>query len=257
MKKRLNELLRKMVADKQIPQYVYKMRSVNRFLFDMLINSEMWFSNPNSFNDPFDCNIQISTEGSSEKDIQNYFEKYLSKMCDKNEIEKIKNRNITIAEFEKLINGVSKRVLHKKGVACFLDNKDNLLMWSHYADSHKGVCLKFDVLEASEFFTPAKRVKYESSYPIYNYLSDKNKVADLLFTKSKDWEYEGEVRVIKDKSDNYPFPKSALKEVIFGCNISASDKKTISAIIKDKYPQTKLVQAQRSANNFGLDFIEI
>ena len=178
-------------------------------------------------------------------------------MCGKHELDKIKSGKISVSEFERLINIVSKRILQEKGVACFLDNKDNLLMWAHYADSHKGVCLKFDVLEALDFFAPAKRVKYASSYPIYNYLSDKNKVADLLFTKSKDWEYEGEVRVIKDKPDNYTFPKSALKEVIFGCNITIGDKKTISAILSDKYPGTKIVQAQKKDNNFGLDYTEL
>jgi hypothetical protein len=256
MEKRLNDLLKKMVAEGQIPQYVYKMRNINRYLFDMLINGEMWVSSPKDFNDPFDCDINISTKDSTQTDIQTYYDKYLSKMCEKHEIEKIKNLNITIAEFEKLINFVSKKVLHKKGVACFLDNKDNLLMWSHYADSHRGVCMKFDILEAEDFFSPAKKVIYKQAYPVYNYLSDKNKVADLLFTKSEDWKYEGEVRVVKEKPGNYPFAKTALKEIVFGCKVSEGDKKTISSIIKDKYPATKIFQAQKNNNKFELEFIE-
>ena len=57
MEKRYQHLVNQMVLDKKLPQLVYRMRPVNRFLFDSLINSQIWFSNPQDFNDPFDCRI--------------------------------------------------------------------------------------------------------------------------------------------------------------------------------------------------------
>jgi len=258
MESRYKRLIKKMVTDNQLPRYVYRMRTINRFLFDCLINGEMWFSNPNDFNDPFDCDINMKIQNSSQDQIQNYFDKYLIKQFGPNELKGIDKNKITREEFENLINKVSKRVTKRKGVACFMSNCENLLMWAHYANSHKGISLKFDILEDTEFFSPAKKVIYTKDYPEYDYISDKDDfVNQMFFTKSRDWEYEGEVRVLKNKSGNYQFNSNSLKEVIFGCKISDGDKKTLNKIIKDYYPNTKLVQAQKKGSEFGLEFNEI
>ncbi|RXJ50066.1 DUF2971 domain-containing protein [Gelidibacter gilvus] len=258
MESRYKTLVRKMVTDKQLPQYVYRMRTVNRYLFDTLINGEMWFSNPSDFNDPFDCDINMKIQNSSQEKIQNYFEKYLVKHFGIKELSGIDKNRITREEFEKLINIVSKRVTQRKGVACFMSNCENLLMWAHYANSHKGISLKFDILEDIEFFSPAKKVIYTRDYPEYDYLNDKNDfVNQMFFTKSEDWEYEGEVRILKDKNGNYQFNPNSLKEVIFGCKISDGDKKTLIKIIKNYYPNTKLIQAKKNESKFGLEFNEI
>jgi len=77
-------------------------------------------------------------------------------------------------------------------------------MWAHYADSHKGVCLKFDILEDTDLFSPAKKVEYSKIYPEYDYLTNKNDfVNQMFYTKSEDCAYEGEVRVLKDKKGNF------------------------------------------------------
>ena len=34
-----------------------------------------------------------------------------------------------------------------RAILCFSRNWDNLLLWSHYGDSHTGVCLGFDIAE--------------------------------------------------------------------------------------------------------------
>lgn len=247
-----------MVLDEQLPQYVYRMRSVDRYLFDTLINKEMWFSNPTDFNDPFDCDINMTFYDSSHSSIQNYFDKYLKKQFSSKELEKINTTNISNNNFGILLNKVAKKVAQSKGVACFMSNCDNLLMWAHYADSHKGVCLKFDILEDTEFFSPAKKVIYAKDYPVYNYLENKNDfVNQLFFTKSNEWAYEGEVRVLKKKKDNYQFKESSLKELIFGCNISENDKKTLTKIIRQYYPKTKIKQAVKNDSKFELKFEEI
>jgi hypothetical protein len=258
MESRYRKLVKKMVADKQLPQYVYRMRDVNRYLFDSLINGEMWFSNPSDFNDPFDCDINMKIQNSSPDQIQNYFDKYLSSHFSPSELSGINRTNISRSEFEKLINKVAKRVTQKKGLACFMSNCENLLMWAHYANSHKGVCLKFDVLEDLDFFSPAKKVIYTKDYPEYDYLTNKDDfVNQMFFTKSEDWKYEEEVRILKDNKGNFKFIPNCLKEVIFGCKIPEGDKKTLVKIIGNYYPNAKLTQAVKHDSKFGLEFQEI
>lgn len=258
MESRYQKLIKQMVIDDQLPQFVYRMRSINRYLFDTLINKEMWFSNPSDFNDPFDCDINMTFNDSEHSSIQNYFDNYLKKQFSSKELEGIDQNNISTVDFGFLLNKVAKRVAQRKGIACFMSNCDNLLMWAHYADSHKGVCLKFDILEDTEFFSPAKKVSYTNEYPVYNYLKDKNDfVKQMFFTKSNEWSYEGEIRVLKNKKENYKFNEKCLKEVIFGCNTSESDKKTLKKIMKQYYPATKLKQAVKKNSMFQLEFQEI
>jgi hypothetical protein len=258
METRYQKLINQMVNNNQLPQFVYRMRSINRFLFDSLINGEMWFSNPEDFNDPFDCDINMKIQNSTHKKIQTYFGTYLKKHFTSNELRNINIKNISREDFEILINKVAKKVTHRKGIACFMSNCDNLLMWAHYADSHKGICLKFDVLEDTTFFSPAKKVNYNKNYPEYDYLTNKNDfVNQMFFTKSEEWIYEGEVRVLKEKKANYKFNAKCLKEVIFGCKTPENDKKTLIKIIKNYYPETKLTQAVKNESMFSLNFQDV
>lgn len=142
MEERYQQLTQKMVLENKLPQFVFRMRPVNKFLFDSLRNSQIWFSNPQDFNDPFDCDINMKIQDSDQSEIQTYFDNHLKYQLSTEELIKFNTTNNNVRDFELILNGAAKRVIQRKGVACFMSVCDNLLMWSHYADSHKGVCLK-------------------------------------------------------------------------------------------------------------------
>jgi hypothetical protein len=258
METRYQQLVSQMVLDKKLPQYVYKMSPANRFLFDSLINSQIWFSNPQDFNDPFDCDINLKIGNSTQAQMQDYFDNHLKKLFQKNDLQDINTNNITQQQFEILINKAAKRHTQRKGLACFLSSCNNLLAWAHYADSHKGVCLKFDILEDTALFSTTKRVEYRKMYPEYDYLTNKNDfVNQMFFIKSEEWVNEGEVRVLKDKKGYFDFNPKSLKEVVFGCKICDTDKLTLTKVIRTYYPECEIKQAVKNDNRFSLNFIEI
>ncbi|MDW9570209.1 DUF2971 domain-containing protein [Sinorhizobium meliloti] len=43
-----------------------------------------------------------------------------------------------------LLDGVSLSLTY--GIVCLSDNWQHPMMWSHYADRHRGICLAFDVV---------------------------------------------------------------------------------------------------------------
>jgi len=47
------------------------------------------------------------------------------------------------------------------GITCFSKVRDDILMWAHYADKHKGLCFEFDGSDNCIFFGEAQPVKYE------------------------------------------------------------------------------------------------
>ena len=99
-------------------------------------------------------------------------------------------------------------------------------MWSHYADSHSGVCLIFDWNEP--FFAAAQPVAYAQRRPIINPVFDSNDemLSHALLTKSAQWSYEPEWRIVhyRHGAGSYEFPPEALLGVILGPQISKENR---------------------------------
>ena len=76
---------------------------------------------------------------------------------------------------------------------------------------------------------------------------------EVYSTKSSLWSYETEVRMFKVHAANkaFVYRPEALREVIFGCNISAQDKQEIIDA-SSAFPNVKLFQATTSQSEFEL-----
>jgi hypothetical protein len=114
-----------------------------------------------------------------------------------------------------------------KAILCFSRNWDNLLLWSHYGDSHKGICLGFDIPDGDPGANHDTDVLYQPNVLQIRRPEDVNfDLANrLLRTKHESWSYEQEVRMFVDLNDppdadgHYWIdfaPPLVLKEVIVG-----------------------------------------
>ena len=106
-----------------------------------------------------------------------------------------------------------------RGLLCFSFKWSNPLLWAHYADKHKGICLGFDL-------PVIRHVAYVSTrlpFPIVSEVNEQTGL-DWLFTKFSSWCYEAECRVFAkldtEEDGNYyaDFEESqmTLREVILG-----------------------------------------
>lgn len=99
-----------------------------------------------------------------------------------------------------------KDVAQKTGLLCFSKSWGNPLLWSHYADRHKGVALEFEI--PNEFINEISYFPERLVLDIDKKLSvsglDEKDVQCLLTTKFKHWEYENEVRVFLRISECIP-----------------------------------------------------
>ena len=93
------------------------------------------------------------------------------------------------------------------GVSCFSESYDSLLMWAHYAHNHRGICVEYNLHLFNEklFYTPVP-VIYSNERPCLTSLDLKHpekESLDLfitgLTTKSVEWSYEKEWRIIRDE----------------------------------------------------------
>lgn len=133
------------------------------------------------------------------------------------------------------------------GLICFCEHWHNPLLWSHYADKHRGMCLGFDVDDRG-----LRAVKYVGERSDLKMPPNKESADELLFTKYRDWQYEEEWRnwfQLDEREDGhyfYPFDRLVqLREVIVG-PLCPESKDKIDQALKG-YPETISVIKSRLA----------
>ena len=149
----------------------------------------------------------------------------------------------------------------RRGLLCFSRIWKNPVMWGHYADKHRGVCLGFDFSDewCREVDYVAKRLSSEWIEADLPDVEKERHMSAMLYTKYKHWAYEREVRVTvdlsgMDKIGDYYFYKwedfCVLKEVIVGAEsaVTQSDITTALGTQADGVDLRKARLAFRSFN---------
>lgn len=254
--------------------HLYKFRSLatdfEKFTERILTHNELYFSAPAAFNDPFDCLPVLSASASNEeflKHMEDVFDRCFPIMsrqdrdtCTQIALEKHQSTSNSSEEIERL-NEVMKQITNTVGVLSLARNPDHILMWSHYADSHRGVCFRFKASSTTPFFGRAQSVSYQAERPIVNLFRDPpyKQVNRALLTKADIWSYEKEWRVIEHNlgPGAYKFPQALLDGIIFGARTEPSHKAKISELVKGGNSSIKLYEARISSKLFGVEINEI
>jgi len=160
-------------------------------------------------------------------------------------------------------------------VFCVAEEKDNLLMWSHYAKDHTGVVLEFAVLpDEDNALCVADYIRYRRSpiplFTLDQWLDDMSGVKRInpnelymqyAYVKSDVWAYEKEWRVwvpVEAKAgelhNDYALRSNELKGVYLGCNMSSSDREIITTRARASFPNAMLYSARKASDTFSLIF---
>ena len=186
---------------------------------DTVLSKKLWMDTISSFNDPFEQQFEIISrlgeklfpEDDPKNIIANIYEKMEAKdshyVFTEEIIEVIKqwaNRDKNFQEINNFVEPVKKRI-GKFGIKCFIQsNPFNPLMWAHYAESHKGFCIEYEVDKAnfqiSNNGLGLYEVNYTTTRPRFDYLElllNPNSFFErYLATKSHHWSYEEELRLV-------------------------------------------------------------
>ncbi|MGV8921279.1 MAG: DUF2971 domain-containing protein [Pseudomonas sp.] len=145
---------------------LYKYRAFNEFSLQMLINETAWFARPSSFNDPFDCGILIDEQKIEESIRSAIKEAYARNGVD---IAAIPQRDLETKKedkeaFYEYRNSVY-NLIQETGVFSLSEINDDILMWAHYAESHKGFCIEYSRTVENVLGTQAEPVIYQKDLP--------------------------------------------------------------------------------------------
>ena len=153
-------------------------------------------------------------------------------------------------------------------IGCLSTDYKNRLMWSHYADSHKGFCIEYDFSDTgSDIFNRAFLfpVVYSEKRPAVpwkaalvdnseNRIEARMQMTKTLLTKDAVWEYENEWRILL-KNDNAELKMPKVTCIYLGAAISEENRNRILEIARNNNIPIKQMWTDRGS--YELHAVEI
>lgn len=206
----------------------YSFRRFSKYSLLDIENETISLAHPREFNDPLDTILLywLDTEirNSTEDDIRLRYRLLMKKVA-----EHIKIRCLIAGKED--------------------DGRDvpieelNVLMWAHYADCHKGFCVKYEFdskLFESKTNNHKIRLVDKITYSDVIDLKDEPSIRKALLEKSDFWKYEREMRFLSFdcSEDDKEFPTidcpEAAKAIYLGVKCSDADRRAMEKAIGDK-----------------------
>jgi len=227
--------------------YKYRGGSFKRDL-QSLKNDTFWASNTKQLNDPYEGFISIKDYQQQLNNLKNIFSQHRT--------------NLTLIE-QSLKNIIDMKDT-KLGILSLSKRYDDELLWAHYANSHKGFCIEYDLDRLLSKQNPKHRffdIQYSDKIPNLDFsqLLGQNDpdilIKKMLGYKSQRWEYEQELRIITENQGINTYDYRAVKAIYFGLK---TPKPTISKTMKTlQGRKIKYYQMHLKSNSFQFEAKQI
>lgn len=240
-----------------------------RYLESLFIEGKLYHSIPGQFNDPFECKPHFKLPESPEKleRIAQHLHKVATdKGFSHSQADEIVRKNMNTPEnLESIILDAAIITYGEIRVCCFTPSNSNLLLWSHYGDSHRGFCIEFN---ATKFpISCAYKVSYRTNYPTIEYPMPLNELGFIpALVKSPDWSYEDEFRTIFISESPGPIvtdgesiilERTDITGVYFGANMDDKVVSVVTKMIEEGPFSPSLWKAVLSQRSYELKFRQI
>jgi len=273
---------------------LYKFRDVNTNNLTALANLQLWFSNQSDFNDPFE-GAHIKDNQVPQKLLDVFVCKPKEEIGEAEFIEMITEMGLKEGQFtnDQLFQEIAEHdlqilinIIHSSKIVCLsLSEPDNdpiynNLMWSHYADGLRGFCLVFDgellqndIHSSSNQTMRSIKIEYKNTPNILSLLdfiqsesvlgsnNDINfseAVTKTIATKSEEWSYENEFRIMSlEKRSYHNYSVQSLKEVVIGEKMPVAQRKLLLDTIKINHPEIIVKEARLKPNSYYLEIVSL
>jgi len=279
------------MTDNNFPKTLLIYSHINKYCVDVILRNRFAVTDPTrGFNDPLDCYIELETIESEKKElIEQLMGMFILGIArptaeltqkDHSEIQREKKRlnDLSVVglnkEFSKsLTKSIRKKLSSFLRIRCFsalnTEKTLNNVVFSHYGDSHRGVCYLFN----TEKLVPVNRrqslteVKYCCKPPSFISKTDdysqeelNNIGRNMISVKHQAWNYEREWRLPVDAEfpdrihETMEFPSNALEGVVLGLKTTQEDEERIITLVKTRPSKLKVYRAIQIHGSFDLKY---
>ncbi|AWJ82833.1 hypothetical protein TSH58p_04450 [Azospirillum sp. TSH58] len=276
---------------------LYKYVTADRI--DVIQNRMIRFTPPFALNDPFEMQPIIgglADDDFLEREFEENYETTIRRLYESEPIFSLVMpfdafRLLAMQRKHVTLNGVKAMAKHVTpilnervqelnqhiGVLSLTTEPENLLMWAHYAGNHQGMVIEFDGL--SHFFN-RKRSENDECYHLreVNYSKERPRrnfididVSILLLTKSVEWGYEKELRVMAPLCDAdkvikgaecdihlFSFDPKCVSSIIFGARTATSVVGSITEWVRGSqdYTHVRIKKSVLDRDRFAVQIME-
>jgi hypothetical protein len=261
-------------AQRRLKQLYHWQRFDAGRLEAILRDNAIYCSRPSDFNDPWDCRPFFNTELLDDPaEVQKHID-WAVRICRRDGRmsepdmarmqEQLRDRAVLEQKVRELSTATQGGVLERYRVYCLCPDVTNALMWAHYSDSHRGICLEFNV--GNEVICCALEAQYFSEFPMtLQYSDDLAENLLPLLAKSDVWKYENEYRLIAQDTANatpdetllatngfLKLPDGALRAIIVGCQ---GPYDAVRELVRKCNVDIPVLRARKIDNRYALEIV--
>lgn len=183
----------------------------------------------------------------------------IARISDLNDPFELLGINLSNRELRKAFVEMKYALAKNRGLLCFSKRWRNPLLWGHYSDGHRGLCLGFDVPDELLMGVNYTRKRTASEKLFSNDQSVKEReMKRLLSTKFSHWRYENEVRCFVSLEDKDPHNghyffefsnEMQIKQILVGAEACIS-RRDVEKALGDKNAQVERFKTRAAFRTF-------
>lgn len=270
---------------------LYKFQSVSPNSISALENNQIWLSDLDSLNDPFEGVVHFKEATSPEDKITNYHNLSKNSLIKISKLSSEEAHEFALQRYIENPKGFidfgerqvekykDELISNRKKLGIYSTASDipndpriqisNMLLWSHYGDGFSGFCLQFDIkkLKSSliklnpEFNFAWAAIEYvEKPYEV-DIFSNLGKSALEFFKglqcKHEQWNYECEIRILSTGKGLMKFSSDALERIYIGGKISEENQLKLTELRRVFFPNAELFKASVNKGKYEIEIQKI
>jgi Protein of unknown function (DUF2971) len=260
-----------------IPRRLYKYREFGINTLRLLSEAEVYYANPLSFNDPLDSRPEIEVDVPLSDLVKTCYRMLLERLATDEAKKKIYEfrylsseygdyktdkdaENHYVRSLVRCIKDSLNALYGKFGVFSLAKKWNCHLLWSHYADNHRGLCVEYDASDNACF--DLRKVRYGTSRSVKiselfawkvsgSKLAENSVFETIFLAKAPAWRYESEFRDIRAQHGVCSSPMT-VKAVHFGMRCDTAVKTAVVKLYSNVDPSIDIFEVYASDNSFEL-----
>jgi hypothetical protein len=267
-------------AYERVIESLYRFQRVEGHELEVLFRDGLLrLSDPRLLNDPWDCRPQLYVPAESDREGIRRVVKWMRGVTerdrpdypvdklDADEAQMLRDHWRIDSTLRVSSEEIVENIRRDYRILCLATNPLEHLLWSHYADSHRGICLIFDATAPP--LDAAMAVDYGETFPTIDLSSTDDALTGTLLSKASFWKYENEYRLVaRERREG---PRSEFLEtidsrltvdprivtgVILGCHISERDRCVVLDAASMAPHRVSVFRAQMQRRAYELSLVK-